>query len=270
MQLTLLDTFAPRAAGAGPSPPRRAAATSRDAVALSQLDLIAAQNLRAPAHGLGSAGMLLALLGGLVVLGSASMWNGAATDASRDSRASRAPQAQAVVESRPAVAVAPVVAQAITPTFETAMEPTLPAQAAPELAPAPVAAADAAADDAARKARVKQLAEARRKAALVAQERAQAEESQRLQLAQQREAERAQQLAEQARQRAAEQARAQPVQFALDTRHSVSDSCSGAGSVISRQFCRARECAKPEHQGDPVCVSRRDEELAQERASINR
>jgi len=132
----------------------------------------------------------------------------------------------------------------------------------------------AAADDAARKARVKQLADARRKAAQLAQERALAEETQRLQLAQQqqREAERAQQqLAEQARQRAAaEQARAQSLQIAVDTHRSVSESCSAAGNQISRQFCRSRECGKAEHHGDPVCVRLREDELTQQRASIDR
>lgn len=276
MQLTLLTPFAPPSAAAGPAPQRATAAPRREANALSQLDRIAAQNLRAPAHGLGGGAVLLALLGGLVVLGSATMWRGAGGSEAREARpgvvAERRdsrPAAVAVTVATPAPAAA--VAETAAPHTVAAPTSTPPALAAPEPAAAAVALADPAADEAAHKARVKQVADARRKAAQLAQERAAAEETQRLQLAQQRESERAQQqLAEQARQRAAaEQARSQPVQLALETRRSVSESCAG-GSLFSRQFCRARECAKAEHQGDAVCINLREDELAQQRASNNR
>lgn len=271
MQLTLPTTFAQPCAPAGPVPPRGSAALSREAVALSQLDRIAAQNLRTPAHGLGSSAMLLALLGGLVVLGSASMWRVTAGEA---------PRAAVVAESRPAAAavtsappaLAAVVSAATAPSVAAVPAAAPPAVATPEPVRAAVAAAEPAADDAARKARTKQLADARRKAAQLAQERAAADEAQRLQLAQQRQAERVQQqLAEQARQRAAaEQARSLPIQLALDTRRNVSDACSATSGPISRHFCRARECGKAEHQGDAVCVALREDDLARQRASNDR
>lgn len=241
---------------------------------MAQLDRIAAQNLRAPAHGLGSTATLLAWIGGLVVLGAASMWSGTSSEELRE------PEKTVLAESRPLPAVVAAMAPAVTkeaaaPVVAGTPEPTPHAVAAAEAATFALAAAEPVADDAARKARAKQQAEARRKAAQLAQERALAEEAQRLQLAQQqRDAERAQQqqlLAEQARQRlAAEQARLQSVQLALDTHRSVGESCAASGSVISRQFCRARECSKAEHHTDPTCVTLRADEMARQRASIDR
>ena len=270
MQLTLLSTFARPAMAAGPVATRGPAAPSREAVAMSQLDRIAAQNLRGPVHGLGGTAMLLALVGGLVVLGSASMWRGPASEPQHEARkvvpTESVTAPPATVQTVQAATTA--VAEATTPSVVVAAEPALHALATVEAAPPAVAAVD----DAARKARAKQAAEARRKAAQLAQERALAEDAQRLQLGQQREAEQAQQQLDeqQARQRAAaEQVRAQSVQLAVNTRRSVGESC-GAGSLLSRQFCRARECGKAEHQGDAVCVNMRDDELAQQRASINR
>jgi hypothetical protein len=242
----------------------------RDEAVLSQLDQIAEQNLQASRHGLGASAMFLALIGGLVVLGSASMW-------STGDEPSRKPVAAvAVAEARPApnveiAAAAPAPVIAATPQAMTLLEPI--AQAAPEPVLAAAAAAEPmpAADDAARKARVAKAAEAKRKAAQLAQERALAEETQRLQLAQQREAERAQQLAEQARQRAAaEQARLAATQLASDSRRNVGDMCSAAGGFISQQFCHARECRKAEHQGDGICVNLRETEAARLRASAER
>lgn len=241
----------------------------RDEAVLSQLDQIAEQNLQASRQGLGASAMFLALFGGLVVLGSASMW-------SSGDEPSRKPVA-AVAEARPAPAVevaaaavpAPVIAAAppavtmVGPTVQAAPEPVLAAVAAVEPMPA--------ADDPARMARAAKAAEAKRKAAQLAQERALADETQRLQLAQQREGERAQQLAEQTRQRAAaEQARLAATQLASDSRRGVGDACSAAGGFISQQFCQARECRKAEHQGDGICVNLRETEAARLRASAER
>ncbi len=277
MQLTLIAPFAKPAPVAGPVSQRGAVVPSRESVAMAQLDRIAAQNLRSPAHGLGASGMLLALLGGLVVLGSASMWNRAAGDDPRtagltaDSTAVTAvTPASPPPSPSPAAIVLPVIAAQVGPGSVVAPS-ALPA-AQPATADT-VAAAEPSAAEPARKARARQLAEARRKSAQLAQERAAAQESQHLQLAQQREAERAQQqqLAEQARQRAAaEQARLQTVQLALNTQRSVGDACSASRGAISRHFCSARECSKPEHQGDPVCVSLREDDLARQRASNER
>ena len=242
-----------------------------DTAAMSQLDQIAAQNLQPSRQGLGASALLLALVGGLVVLGSASMW-------SEGNDASRKPSA-AVAEARQApaadVAVLPApVAAAVAPQAAAVVEPAAPATLAEQALTAAVAAAPVATvDDAARKARAAKAADARRKAAQLAQERALAEEeTQRLQLAQQRDAERSQQqLTEQARQRAAaEQARLASLQLAANTRRSVADSCAGAGNFFSQQFCRSRECGKAEHQGDGVCVNLREAEAARLRASAER
>jgi hypothetical protein len=248
-------------------------ARPRDVAALSQLDQIAAQNLQATKQGLGGTALFLALVGGLVILGSASMWSSGSDESRKPPAAAHTPKAtpaeapplssQTVAATVTAAAAAPAMVAAPVQPTEPAPQPALATAAAPE--------ALVAADDAARKARAKQQAEARRKAAQGAQERALAEETQRLQLAQQREAERAQQLAEQARQRAAaEQARLASAQSVSDTRRGVGETCASAGGFVSRQFCHARECRKAEHQGDSICVSLRETEAAQLRASAER
>jgi hypothetical protein len=264
MQLTL--STPPFAKPPVASQPAHRAGRPRDEAVLSQLDQIAEQNLQASRHGLGASAMFLALIGGLVILGSASMW-------STGDEPSRKPVA-AVAEARPAPAVvvaaaAPMPVIAAAPQAVTLVEPTV--QATPEPVLAAAAEPTPAADDAARKARIAKAAEAKRKAVQVAQERALAEETQRLQLAQQREGERTQQLAEQTRQRAAaEQARLAATQLASDSRRSVGDSCAAAGGFISQQFCQARECRKAEHQGDGICVTLRETEAARLRASAER
>jgi hypothetical protein len=269
MQLTLSSTpFAKPSVASKPAPQP---ARPRDAAALSQLDQIAAQNLQASRQGLGGAAIFLALVGGLVILGSASMWNSGGDEVRKPLAAAetpKAPVAEAPMVSM--VAAPPVTAAVAAPAWPGIAAPAVPTT---EPAQAAVAAPEvlAAADDATRKARAKQQAEARRKAAQLAQERALAEETQRLQLAQQREAERAQQLADQARQRAAaEQARLAATQLASDSRRNVGDMCSAAGGFISQQFCHARECRKAEHQGDGICVNLRETEAARLRASAER
>jgi hypothetical protein len=282
MQLTLNTPF----------PPHNGDARSRrpqDAAAVSQLDLIAAQNLRSPSRGLGLSATLLAIVGGLVLVGAASMWNAADEASSRPTAAvveSRAPLAEAppltVPDGAPAAAVAAVAAlaaaQEVSPAaVEVPPTDAIVSQAQPEpvaqatVAPDAEAAALAAAADA-RKARARKLAEARRKAA---QEAALAQETQRLLLAQQRrDAERVQQQQQQAEQArklaAAELARAQAAQVAVDSRRGVDKTCAAAGGYISRQFCYARECAQSEQRGDPICVRLRDDEAAQRRASLER
>lgn len=271
MQLTLRSSLfsKPSVASKLVQPPAR----PRDAAAMSQLDQIAAQNLQASRQGLGAGALMLALVGGLVILGSASMWSAGSGESQQPIAAAERPKtarAEAPVvreAAAPTVIAAEAVPAAVAAAPVQAMEPaTEPVQAlvvAPEVL--------LAADDAARKARAKQQAEARRKAAQSAQERALAEESQRLQLAQQRESERAQQQAEQARQRAAaEQTRLSATLLANDSRRTVGDMCSASGGFISQQFCHARECRKAEHQGDGLCVNLRETEAARLRASAER
>ncbi len=248
--------------------PSFAATSAREEAAISQLDQIAAQNLQAGKQGLGGAAMFLALVGGLVILGSASMWSSGSEEprkpaAAAESRAAPVAQAPVAAVLAEIIAVVPPAVSAVVPPVatETTAEPVV------------VAAAEsvAAVDDAARKARAKQQAEARRKVAEAAQQRALAEETQRLQLAQQRETERAEQQAELTRQRAAaERSRLAAAQVASDSRRNVGDMCAAAGGFISQQFCHARECRKAEHQGDGVCVNLRETEAARLRASAER
>ncbi len=253
-----------------------------DSTGLAQLDQIAAQNLQASRHGLGASAMLLALVGGLVILGSASMWSSSADEARQP--AAVAAEARRLVPTAPSAVsktAEPAVAQAVMPDATQAaaagmvsVVPSMPF--VPESAVASATNVDpvAAADDAARKARAKQLADARRKAAQASQQQALAEESERLKLAQQRDAEHEQQqhqIAEQARQRAAaDQVRLASLQLAANTRRNVAESCAAAGGFVGQQFCRSRECAKSEHQGDAVCVRLRENEFAQQRASNER
>jgi hypothetical protein len=276
MQLTLSSVpfSKPRIARHGAMP----TAHPRDAGALSQLDQIAAQNLQATRQGLGGAATVLALLGGLVVLGSASMWSSGSDEVRQRPAAAEMPKAVAAESPGTSVVSAPPVTAAVAaPASLVVAAPLVQAtEPAAEAVQTDVAVPQvlAATDDAARKARAKQQAEARRKAAqLAAQERALTEENQRLQaVAQQRESERAQQLAEQARQRAAaaEQARLAATQLASDSRRGVGDMCSAVGGFISQQFCHARECRKADHQGDAICVNLRETEAARLRASSER
>jgi hypothetical protein len=268
MQLTLSSTpFAKPSVVPKPASPQ---ARPRDAAVMSQLDQIAAQNLQASRQGLGASAIFLALIGGFVILGSASMWNS-------DGEASRKPppavvEAAAMPAAPVVVSVAPAVAAAPQAVAAAVVEPSAPAVKEPMLAAAVAADPAVAADDVARQARAVKAAEVRRKAAQLAQERGLAEEAQRLQLAQQREADRAQQqqLAELGRQRAAtEQARLLAAQSVAPTRRGVGELCA-AGGFISQQFCRTRECGKAEQQGDAICVRLRDDEAAQRRASAER
>jgi hypothetical protein len=265
MQLTLATPFT-RFLSRPSVQPSFAATSAREEAAISQLDQIAAQNLQATRQGLGGTAMFLALIGGLVILGSASMWSSGSEESRKPAVAAEsraAPVMQAPVAAvAEMVATPPAVAAAALPAaVETTAQPLVIAAAEPV----------AAVDDAARKARAKQQAEARRKVAEAAQQRALAEETQRLQLAQQRETERAEQQAELARQRAAaERSRLAAAQLASDSRRNVGDMCAAAGGFISQQFCHARECRKAEHQGDGVCVNLRETEAARLRASAER
>jgi hypothetical protein len=278
MQLTLVPPFN-RFASRPSAGPSFAASTfsAREEAAISQLDQIAAQNLQASKQGLGGVAMFLGLIGSLVILAGASMWDTGKQEARTPVAAIESRRAPAAEAPAAPFAAPPVVAAEATPAVPAQPWPAQPLQTA-EATPEPTAAAVAivpavAADDAARQARAKQQADARRKAALMAQERAAAEEAQRVLLAQQqqREAERAQQMADQARQRAAaEQARLAAAQSAADTRRGVGEICSGAGGFIGQQFCRSRECGKAEHRGDGVCVSLREKEAEQERLSAQR
>ena len=282
MQLSLTTTLPrhPRAAVLRPLVP-----LSREA-AMSQLDQIAAASSQRITRqdGLGGVSTVLALVGGLVLVGAAAMWRapaetapGAAPAMSAPAPASMAATPQpAAPESAVATATPPVSDAPAIAVLRDAAPEAAPASTVAEPAPAEVAAAiDPSADELAQRARARQLAEARRKAAALAQERMVAEEAQRLQAAaQRREAElAAQQAEEQRRQRAAvADAAARPVQVVSQvpsTRRSVREVCNGRG-LFAEGACHVRECARSEHQADPVCVRLRESDEAQRRASIER
>lgn len=284
MQMSLTGPL-PRP-GAAVGGAQRLTPLSREAV-MSQLDRIAAAEARPlSGQGLGGKAGLVALLGGLFVLGSALMWRAPDTPR-RDPAASAQPQASpgsaraaavaaevsapAAVPSNVAAAAVPL-EQAAAPALVTAMTTAAALHPGKEVLAAP-APAPAAEDDAARKARAKQQAEARRKAAQLAQELALAQEAQRLAVLAQGSRERAEQAAEDERRRHAAELRARvPVVIAaLDTsRRSVAEACAGSGGFFGQHSCRTRECSRPEHQGDSVCLRLRESEEVQRRASMER
>jgi hypothetical protein len=263
MQLSLTTTLPrhPRAAVLRPLVP-----LSREA-AMSQLDQIAAASSQRVTRqdGLGGVSAVLALFGGLVLVGAAAMW--------------RSP-AEAVPVAEPATPVAAVVqvvkapqAAAVLPPPAATIAPEVLAAAAVVMVEAPPPAAEPSPDEVALKTRARQLAEARRKAAALAQERIAAEEAQRLQAAvQRREGELQAQAEEQRAQRAAADAAARQAQatlVAMNTRRSVRETCNGRG-LFAEGACHMRECTRSEHQADPVCVRQRETDEAQRRASIER
>jgi hypothetical protein len=46
----------------------------------------------------------------------------------------------------------------------------------------------------------------------------------------------------------------------------VREACSASGGFVGQQFCQARECRKPEHEGDAVCARLREFEQARLRS----
>jgi hypothetical protein len=267
MQLSLTTTLPrhPRAAVLRPLVP-----LSREA-AMSQLDQIAqASGQRIVRQdGLGGASAVLALIGGLLVVGAAAMWR-APAEAVPVVQVVQAP----TVVVAPTQPVAPVVPAVETPTFgaQRAVASEAPAATAvAALVEALPPAAEPSPDELARKARARQLAEARRKAAVLAQERLAAVEAQRLQAAAQRRETELQTQADEQRRAAADAAarQAQAITVAMNTRRSVRETCNGRG-LFAEGACHMRECARSEYQADPVCVRQRENDEAQRRASIER
>jgi hypothetical protein len=269
MQLSLTTTLPrhPRAAVMRPLVP-----LSREA-AMSQLDQIAAASGQRVVRqdGLGALSALLAALGGLVLVGAAAMWRGPVDTPPVALPAAAAVVAPAVVAAPPPVPAPVVAAEAPVLAALPAVEP--PASVV-DAEPAVAVPAEPSADELAQKARARQLADARRKAAAQALERMAAAEALRLQAAaQRRDAELlAQQADEQRRQRAAAEAatrQAQVATVAMAPRRSVRDTCNGRG-LFAESACLARECARGDHQADPVCVRLRETDESQRRASIDR
>jgi flagellar basal body L-ring protein FlgH len=82
-----------------------------------------------------------------------------------------------------------------------------------------------------------------------------------------KDAEDVQQRADAERQRAAQEAvpvAPLPAQTATRT---VRQICSTRENIISEQICRIRECRKPQHVGDAICVRLKELESAQQPSS---
>lgn len=56
-----------------------------------------------------------------------------------------------------------------------------------------------------------------------------------------------------------------PTQSAAEVRPGVRELCSASSNIFSKNFCHARECRKPEHANDAICVRLR--EIEQQRPS---
>lgn len=301
-------TLSPAASLRSPVDPARGAPTplTRDAV-MSQLDLIAASGKNLPSQGLGAAAMLLAVLGGVLVVALASLLNGG--DAPRSNKPALA-QSQSRLSAKPAVveqtvaaaepkSAAPVAIAAATvlpaqADADTALALRLTIDAESErmsmlTAPAEVRANGAVAGvaepadnklpqiAAVIKAPPERAAEdpnrvRAARAAAAARARA-AAVAQRQQDEQRDAALRAQeqQLAQEAleRQQAADKAKAAQTRrlAALDVRRSVQQTCAAAGGLVSQQFCAARECRSADNQRDATCMRLREEDEAQRQAS---
>lgn len=244
-----------------PAPRRRTGASTaahRTDATPSQLDIIAEINARTARHHWGRQAQRMAVAGGAALLGAALWWftqGGAAPAPAPPLPASAVPVEQAAP---------PASAAAVPVTPDPAAAPAqsaLPAASAVEVTAAPLAESAAAADDRARKARARREAEARAAELQVQQERSRAEAQERQQREAEREAQQARELADAANRRAAEQAAA-PAQPAAEARRGVRERCSASGNIFSELFCQSRECRKPEHANDALCIRLREIEEA--------
>jgi len=253
--------------GAG-APVHRADATP------SQLDIIAETNARAARQHRGRHALQVAVVGGALLLGVALWWS-MQGDAARAPApplpaaavpaATRANRPAALAPATPATRASAVPAVPDPAAAAVAVQGSLPASAPPQVTGVPLAEA-AAADDRARKARARRDAEARAAALLMQQERLRVEAEARQQREAEREAQQARELVDAASRRAAEQAAA-PAQPAAEPRRGVREQCSANRNIFSELFCHSRECRKPEHANDAVCIQLREIDEAQRRGS---
>jgi hypothetical protein len=102
---------------------------------------------------------------------------------------------------------------------------------------------------------------ARTDAPQLQQERSRTQAQEREQREPEREAQQASEPADAASRREAEQAPV-PAPSAAEIRPGVRELCSASGNILSRNFCHARECRKPEHANDAVCIRLRELEQA--------
>jgi hypothetical protein len=265
MQLTLLRPLAQQhRAAARTAPALRPSLPSRDAVSRSQLDRIAAANLRTPKQGLGGAAMLIAFVGGLVLLGSASLWRAprdlpqsaeplpAETAPLPNPRDPATPAVAAPLQTPPSHSAGPAPEVTIAAPVEVA--PLAVATSLPPADSTPVATVPAAADAAPAKSRSRPAVEARRRAQQPAQERLLAAETLRAQQVQQKQGG-VPAAEERALQRTAVQVEPPaPVLPEAAARRSVQSLCASSGNFLSANFCYLRECGKSEHSSDAMCI----------------
>lgn len=229
----------------------------------SQLDIIAEINERAARHHRGRRARRIGLLvGGAVLLGAALWWamQGGAGRARATLPPAAASLTETVRETLAAVAHGTPAASAVTgqavPDVAAAPAQRALTASAPMASAAAPPPETAAADKRARKARSDALQ--------VQQERSRAQTQER----EQREAEPAAQQAsgpaDDASPREPEQA-PPPAQSAADVRPGVRELCSASSNIFSKNFCHARECRKPEHANDAICIRLR--EIEQQRPS---
>jgi type IV secretory pathway VirB10-like protein len=231
----------------------------------SQLDIIAEINERAARQHRGRRALRIGLLvGGAMLLGAALWWamQGGAVRAPttllpaaavlnetlRDTLA-------AVAHGAPSASASAVTGQAVPDVAAAPAQRALTASTPMEAAAAPPPEATAA-DKRARKARSDALQ--------LQQERSRAQAQEREQREAEPAAQQASEPADAARPREAEQA-PPPAQPVAEARPGVRELCAASGNIFSRNFCHARECRKPEHADDAICIRLR--EIEQQRPS---
>ena len=227
----------------------------------SQLDIIAEVNERAARQHRGRRARRIGLLvGGAMLLGAALWWawQGGAGRAPTTLLPAAAVLTETVRDTLAAVAHGLPGASAVAGRAlpDTAPAQPTPTASAPTEATATPPTDAAAADKRARKARSDTLQ--------VQQERSRAQAQER----EQREAEPATQQASEP----AEPARPReavlvppPTPAPAEIRPGVRDLCAASGNIFSKNFCHARECRKPEHADDAICIRLR--EIEQQRPS---
>jgi len=249
-----------------PSPRPRAGARAsmhRDGATPSQLDIIAEINERAARQHWGRWALRVGVAGGAVLLGAALWWSmrGGALRAPSPVVPPVAAPAETLRDTPAALAQATPAASAaagsaLLDPSATPAQGTL-AASAPMDATAVQLTGPAAADKRARMARARALE--------LQQERSQAETLARQQREAEREAQQALELAYAASRRAAEPTPPAPAQPAGELRRNVRGLCAASGNIVSELFCHSRECRKPEHANDAICVRLR--EIEQSRPS---
>lgn len=220
----------------------------------SQLDIIAEINERAARQHRGRRARRIGLLvGGAMLLGAALWWawQGGAGRAPTTLLPAAAVLTETLRDTLGAGAHGTPGASAVAGQV---LPDAAPAQRAPT-ASAPMEAtaappADTAAPD-------KRARKARSDALQLQQERSRAQAQEREQREAEPAAQQASEPANAASPRAAEQA-PPPAQPAAEARPGVRELCAASGNIFSRNFCHARECRKPEHADDAICIRLRE------------